>query len=179
IGKAKISPTSGEFFAHTDFLHTSIRVLRGALAMPTRGSSIPLLPAAPAARSDRRKLVREKRANRECRAEECRQRQNESGARGGLANGRFTRERPREIGCWERSARAASGLLARRRRRRRIWDPNPPRAAETACWADRQARVGPSSWANQIASPKVLHAALAPVAAGAFLSPSIEPLSNK
>jgi len=78
-------------------------------------------------------------------------------------------KRAREIGCWGRSARVAGPFSARRRRRRRIWDPNPPRAAETACWADRQARarVSPSSWANQIASPKVLHAVLAPVAAGA------------
>src|SRR5262245_49140522 len=60
IGKAKISPTPREFLAHTDFLHTSIRVLRGALAMPTRGSSIPCPRAPSAASGPMRRAARER-----------------------------------------------------------------------------------------------------------------------
>ena len=109
---------------------------RGGPLRP-RGPSTQVPPAgAPAARNDRRKIVREKRANRECRAEKCRQHQNESAALGSLAintgtttarhglvfkvdfatawrsksfeevpikhghaNGGFTAQRPREIGC--------------------------------------------------------------------------------
>jgi hypothetical protein len=41
LGKPQISPAPREFLAHTDFSHRLLEKERGALAMPTRGSSTP------------------------------------------------------------------------------------------------------------------------------------------
>src|SRR5215831_11367294 len=67
--------------------------------MPTRPLCRQRPNAARRARERSAQFVAEKLSNRECRAEECRQHQNESVAPGGLANGGFTRERARKIGC--------------------------------------------------------------------------------
>src|SRR5215472_10981398 len=92
------TPSTREFFAHTDFLHTLIRSRPpvGPSGRGGRPSQAPAGPLPPVARQQAHdhharsaQFVAEKCANRECRSEKC------------------------QFGCWGRSARAARAALAR------------------------------------------------------------------
>src|SRR5262249_48760308 len=86
LGKPQISPAPREFSAPTDFLHTSIRVLRGALAMPPRGwpspshsprTALPLRTARPTSNSRVAKSYVRKTRNLKYQSEKRRRHRNE------------------------------------------------------------------------------------------------------